>query len=529
MSRSTGRGVLPLRLLAGLLGVLLATACAPPPDTVSGSEAEASRPPAAVPQDVVLVLVDSLRADHVGAYGCHRPVTPHLDALAAEGLRFERAWAASSARGQSLSALWTGRLPIHGGAAGLREAVPHPSLPTLLERFRWAGFATGLAGNVPDLRERGFTRGADRIEVDSTPGRWTAAHVTAKALDLLDATGDTPAFLVVDYVDAAEPHLPPPEAREALDVPAPEALLSLPNLRGLARDLPPEIRRSPGFADLVARYDAEIAVVDAALGALIEGLRERDRLADTLVVVAGTHGTEFLEHGYVGNGWTLHEEVLHVPLVVRAAGLSQGVVAEPVSLVDVHATLAGLYRLPLAPRFTSGRTPPTAIAGEDAERGDSSTRDGRTLLVAGASGLLPIRRNGPVLAELVIPELCILRAARQDDTKLVEVLKDAPPSHRADLAAGYDGLVEALLDGTLPRPDPWGEPVRRELYDLTADPAETSDVAADLPDRLAALRRALKEYAARVAVHGVEARPPARRAEPPDPAAAEQLRQLGYL
>ena len=138
------------------------------------------------PRRVVLVVLGSVRADHVGAYGYARPTTPRLDALAAGGLVFERAYAGSSAAPQSLATLWTGRLPSSGGSIGLREATPHPALLTLPRMFLRAGFRTGLVSNHGGLRERAFTRGFDDIEVDSQPGRWTAELVTAKALELAD-------------------------------------------------------------------------------------------------------------------------------------------------------------------------------------------------------------------------------------------------------------------------------------------------------------------------------------------------------
>ncbi len=520
-------------LLPAAMITLLVAACGPagPPGQAgvddAGAADEATR---SAPRHVLLVIIDSLRADHVGAYGYERPITPQLDSLAAEGLRFDRAYAASSARGQSLSALWTGRLPSAGGAVGLREATPHESLLSLPRRFLRAGRRTGLISNVPELRERAFTRGFDDVEVDSTPGRWTGGLVTAKALEILDAAGDDPSFLVVDYADASEPHLPLQDYRAGIDAPVPEQLLSLPHLRGLAGQLPADVREWVGFRDLVARYDAEIAYVDACLGALVAGLAQRERLDDTLLIVTSSHGIELLEHGYVGSAWTLYEESIRVPLVLRGPGIDAGnVVSDPVSLLDVTATLAELYALPAAT--------PSRAAGSDAGRsGTGPPHDG-----SGDTGVAPVHGRsllpgttsppdrGAVISELVIPELCILRAAMRAETKLIEVIRDAPVAHRVELAAGYDELIAAMLDGSVPRPDPFGQPVRRELYDLAADPTESADRSTSLRDRVAALTAVLADYAERVRAQAPQARSAARRAEPPDPATAEQLRQLGYL
>lgn len=476
----------------------MAAACAPMAEQPVSSPA---------PKHVVLVVIDSMRADHVGFYGYERPTTPRLDALAADSVVYERAYAASSARGQALSALWTGRLPSSGGAIGLREATPHAQLLTLPRLFLRAGWRTALVSNDTTLRERTFTRGFDDVEVDSTPGRWAGELVTAKALDMLDTAGDRRVFLTVGYADAAEPHFPLQEYRELFDVPSPEQMLSIPNLRGYARSLPEGIETSPGFLDLVARYDAELAYVDACLGGLVDGLVERGLLDQTLLIVTSSHGVEFLDHGYVGSAWTLYEEVLRVPLVVRAPGLKAGTVSQPVSIVDLLPSLQDLYDLPVGEQWM----------------------DGRPLLRAEGGRLATRTPSGVVLAELVIPELTILRAAIRGDTKLIETLKGAPPEHRADLEAGYDELIAAMLDGSVPRPDPWGEPERRELYDLGSDPAEQSEVSASLPERLAALLRGLSAYAEHNRTAAPSPRRAARRAEPPDPAAAEALQQLGYL
>jgi len=459
------------------------------------------------PKHVVLVVIDSLRADHVGAYGYDQPTTPNLDALAQNSVVYERAYAGSSARGQALSALWTGRLPSSGGSVGLREAVPHEQLLTLPRLFLRAGWRTGLVSNDPTLRERTFTRGFDDIEVDSTPGRWAGEMVTQKALAMFDAAGDERLFLTVGLADAGEPHFPLQAYRERFDAPYPEGLLSIPNLRGFARDLPAGIETSPGFLDLVARYDAEVAYVDACLGALLEGLAARGVLDDTLLIVTSSHGLEFLDHGYVSSAWTLSEEVLRVPLIVRAPGLAARRESQPVSVIDIAPSLVEVHALPL---------------------GDQ-TLDGRSLLAADGSRVATHEPAGAVLAELVISELTILRAAIRGNAKLIEVVKGAPPQHRANLEAGYDNLIAAMLDGTTPRPDPWGEPEHRELYDLAADRGETTDLSATWLDRLQALQAGLAAYAEHCLASAPPPRTAARRAEPPDPDAAAALQQLGYL
>ena len=227
---------------------------------------------------------------------------------------------------------------------------------------------------------------------------------------------------------------------------------------------------------------------------------------DTLLIVTSSHGTELLEHGYVGSAWTLYEEVLRVPLVVHAPGfVAPGRVAHPVSLADVVPTLqsacglgAGILAL-----------------------------DGQALVERSRNGLTPRPARGEVIAELVVPELCILRACIRADWKLVEAVAWVAPEERLALTGRYDEIIAQMQDGTIPRPDPWGAPVRRELFDLAQDPRETEDAALRFPDQLALLTVRLGRYAEFCLRNGLAAKEAARRAELPE--AVDQLQQLGYL
>ena len=495
------------RMLASALALACLPSSACGPD--GGRHGVASRP-----RHVVLVLLESVRADHAGAYGYARPTTPRLDALATQGVLFERAYAPSSANAQSLAALWTGRLPTRGGSTGL-AAAPHPELATLPRLFLRAGFHVALASNHAYLRERGFTRGCDALEIDSEPGRWSGEQVTARALELAEGARGAPLFLIVDYADAAEPHSPPAEWRARIDVPAPEVPLTLAELRAGAGSLPNDIERasalwgdverSSGFQDLVARYDAELARVDACLGALVDGLTERGLLDETLLVVTSSQGAEFLEHGFAGSGWTLFEEVLRVPLVVHAPRhLAPGRSAEPVSLVDLLPTLAGVFAL---------------------ERGEHEL-DGVSLLALGATGLQVRPRGAAVIAELAIPELCVQRAAIEGPWKLVETVLAPPPAERVALLAGLD---ERLRSKETPPGDSVPPAARRELYELGSDPRETRDVSASAAAELARLRAALERYAEACRRSGLAPRTaPRPKAEAESDPEAE-LRQLGYF
>ncbi|NOT31867.1 MAG: sulfatase, partial [Planctomycetes bacterium] len=449
---------------------------------------------------------DSLRADRLGALGYPRALTPRLDALVEQGLFFERAYAASSFGPQALSALWTGRLPSEGGSTGT-EAVPHPTLVTLPRLFKRAGFRTALATNFAGLRARGFTRGFDELELDSVPGRWSGALGTEKALDLVDGAGGKPLFLVVAFADAGEPHQPPAELRARIDVPVSEESLTLAALRREAGSLPPDFASTPAFQDLVARYDAEVAYVDRCLGELVDGLAARGLLEGTLLVVTASHGEEFLEHGYVGSGWTLHEEVLHVPLVVCAPGLDPGRISAPVSVADLFPSLRRMF----------------------ARKPAEAELDARALFELAGERIVPRPPPTDVLAELVLPELCVLRASIQGHEKLVELIQSAAPNERVALLTSYEERLARIQRGEAQATDPLGLAARRELYDLEHDPHETRDLAATAAARVALLTESLARYIELARTIGLKPAEPQPRADEDEPAALDELRQIGYL
>jgi len=338
---------------------------------------EATRPP-----DLVLVVVDTLRADHLGAYGYERPTSPVIDALAARGLRFENAAAPSSWTRPSVASLFTSRLPSEHGAVSL-VAPLDPAVPTFVEALRDAGYRTvGVSGNFPNLSDKsGLTRGFETfaslaIAVGGEPGTTsgedtlmrlplredggqlalrapTADEVNARVfeeLDALEGPGDAPLLLYVHYMDPHSGYLAPPRfralfERRAADTP-PATSDYLVELASGRRELAPGERER-----LVDAYDAEIRYVDEAIGRLLEGLEARGLAGSAVVTLVSDHGEELGEHGGYFHGLTLHRELLRVPLVIRDERglLPTGVRTEPVELLDVPVTLlalAGLEPLP---------------------------------------------------------------------------------------------------------------------------------------------------------------------------------------
>jgi arylsulfatase A-like enzyme len=425
-----------------------------------------------------MVAIDALRADHTGFMGYAAPTTPHLDRLAAQSLVFTGARAPSSYTLQSVASLMSGRLPTSGGGIGLLEAQPSESATTIASAFRRAGWRTAIATNQPLLSGRGFTRGFDDVAVAPAADAWPCREVVKRGLAAFDA-GDPPRFLYLQLVEPHEPHTPPAE---------------------------PASR----FA---SAYDAEIAAADDCVGAVADGLRERGALDTTTLVVLGTQGEELGEHGDTGSGWTVYDEVLRVPLVVRAPGLlDAGRVDGAVSLVDLYPTLLELAAI---------------------DAGDASALDGRPLLAQRGGRFSPAGAAGrAVIAELVIPERAIVRAVIDRDLKYVATVKTHAPADRAEIAAAYFDIVGAVAKGETAAQPLWAPP-GEELYDLAADPGETRNLASesspDTAQRLDELRSVLARYEQRCREHGLEARAARPRAALPTEEEIENLKSLSYL
>ena len=306
--------------------------------------------------DVLLVLVDTLRADRIGAYGYPKPTSPTLDALAAEGLVFERAVSASTWTKPAVASLFTALLPSeHGIVRQLRErdpelltqALPH-SLPTLAERFRADGYRTFAAVRQPNLlAQMGFDRGFDVYDL---PPHGDAFALVDRLLARLDeAERGEPVFLYLHLLDV---HWPYDEMLPGL---APETFGPLAESERAWVDRA-AVRRARrhgwGHGDwptMAARYDHGVAYADAAIGRLFEGLRARGRWDRTLVAVTSDHGEGFLEHGRFEHNFEPYEEVARIPLLVRppaGAGIAAGRRESVVGLADLGPTLLELAGLP---------------------------------------------------------------------------------------------------------------------------------------------------------------------------------------
>ena len=331
--------------------------------------------------NVVLYVIDTLRADHLGAYGYPRPTSPRIDELARSGVRFTRAVAQSSWTLPSIASILTGRTPAGHGAVGPETAIGDevPTLPEMLRDAGYvtAGFVTNYLGSGVFGLDRGFTtyrfyreRGERRASV------YLGSDALARRVLRWLAHGPRePFFLYVHATDPHFPYRPPPRyARPFLSVPAARRLPALiEDVRPLhnGRDewgARPVSLRAADLEVLRDAYDGDVRMADAQFGRIVDALAARGLLDRTLIVLTSDHGEEFLEHGGVAHGQTLYAESVHVPLVVRLPGGRDGdrsseTLAQHVDDVPTVLDVAGIAAPPgLAGVSLVGAPAPTVEA-----------------------------------------------------------------------------------------------------------------------------------------------------------------------
>ncbi len=376
-----------------------ASSSAAPPSSAARSASPGS-PGSATRPDIVLVTLDTVRADHTSLYGYDKATTPRLDELAKRGVVFERAYASGGDSQRALAPLLTGRSLADSPHDKREWPTMSADNDTLAERLKRGGYRTGAVTSFTWLSElRGFSQGVDYwkpVFTEAHPERESTGPLAIKAaLNIwkeLEADPH-PVFLWVHLFDAHERYLEHPG-----------------------------IRFGKGKAAL---YDGEIAFVDQQLGELYDGIGKSPRAGKVTWIVHGSQGEGLGEHDFTGHGGDLYEEVMRVPLVIAAADGKPGRHAAPVSTLDLGATIIDL-------------------AGAEAE---------------GLSGvsLAPIARgelarpHGPVYArsprraaliEWPLKLMVIEKKKAADRVLLFDLAKD--PAEKEDLASARPDDIERL-------------------------------------------------------------------------------------
>ncbi len=466
--RATGCALSPGLAISrcfAILGALVAASCGPDPvDGLARTAApsEISVAPAVIPPhrpNVVILVMDTTRADRCSAFGYERPTTPALEAIAAEGVAFEAAWAPSSWTLPTHASILTGLLPERHGATISDVGTLVRGHTTLAEHLRDAGYETAAFSNNPWVSEEfGLSQGFSTfvpLHKERSLSYPTARPTHAQALEWIRERRDParPFFLLINDLEPHAPYAPPPEeaerfvrtavarsdVAEAMSFQFPETVMAM-----VSGELPDQTR----LALLSDLYDAEIATLDREIGRFVAALRRDGILDDTLLIITGDHGEHFGENGLLEHSLSLGRPLLHVPLIIRHPEHFSGGrhVFDVVRSEDIFPTVM-------------------EVCGVEAP----DDIDGRSLLhdLPGRLAIGYLGRPSGVIGAV--------GQARSD----VDMSR-----YDVTLRSVFDGQFQLIR--TLP-----GDVDR--LYDTQADPRGEVDVAADHPAVLTRLRAALPE------------------------------------
>jgi arylsulfatase A-like enzyme len=415
--------------------------------------------------NIVFILVDTLRADHLNCYGYERQTSPVIDALASSGVRFAQVRSQASWTKNSMASLWTAEYPARTGVLRFQHALPEAvTMPAeILEK---AGFFTaGIWRNGWISSKFGFAQGFDvyyqpapssgpeqmaRRNPSLHPLLGTDVDITASAREFLRTYAETRFFLYLHYMDVHQ-YVYDDES----------ALFGV---------------------DYLDAYDNAIRWVDGNIGALVEALAERDLLEKTLIVLASDHGEAFLEHGYEGHARDVYREVTETPLIMRLPRLIPvGQVIEPlVQNIDIWPTILDLLDLPPL----------------DSAQGTS---------------LLPL-----------------VEATNGIKTPATKAISRRPTFAHMDRTWARRNVeprpLVSVTDGRYRLIRPLTPPGEDELYDRVNDPTEQTNLASSQPERVERLGKLIEEYiksapATLVGAEDVDI----------DEVTLERLRALGYL
>lgn len=329
--------------------------------------------------DVVVVVIDALRADRVSAYGHERETSPFLDRLAEEGVLFERTLATSPYTLPSHASLLAGLYAYEHGVEWLDfNAFADAGYPSIAEALEDRGFRTGAFSANPFwfTREQGFGRGFHRFEdfyhnaadmayrtvfgkvfekvlmpklgMEDVPARKSATENTDRTLEWIVRDAEHPVFAFLNYFDVHDPYLPPQPYRGRFsEVDEPGGILNWRLGRGEGDLSPLEVERE------LEAYDGAVAYVDDEIRRLVEGMRSLRPGRDLLLIVTSDHGEAFGEHGTYLHGKSLYREEILVPLILRWPGeVPAGVrVERPVTNASIPATILDLLGAPPSERF----------------------------------------------------------------------------------------------------------------------------------------------------------------------------------
>jgi arylsulfatase A-like enzyme len=486
------RTVLAATLVAAVLALHLGVAAAFRRDIGGG------RP------NVIVLLIDALRADHLGCYGYARPTSPAIDRLAGDGVLFREAIPASTFTKSSVASLFTGRFPYQHGVywGNLRENPERITSDllggdevTLAEVLRGRGWLTAAWVQNSHLRDfMGFAQGF----VDYHDQEGPIDRINRRFGAWLAGPGRRyPFFAYVHYIDLHDPYRPPPpydalfgdagdprDAYAGIDLAEWGSFLAAVR-RGERRLAPAELDR------LAALYDGQIRHLDDRVGRLLDRLRRLGLYDRSLIVLTADHGDAFGEHGFISHSAAPYEELVRVPLIVKFPGgrFAGRTVGRQARLVDLFPTVLEVAGVGAAGAGALAGGPPADLAG---------------------CSLVPLIEGGAQVggAGAGVAEGSVAGRDPACEVAVVEIAEEGAPPIVAIRAGGWKYIHR--------------DPAPGELYDLAADPGETRNLIATAGEEAAALRRLALEVVARRSAVGAQR-------IPLDERTLRELKALGYV
>jgi arylsulfatase A-like enzyme len=434
-------------------------------------------PPPPPPPNIIIVVIDTLRADRLGQYGYGRATSPALADFAAKATMYRDCAAPAGWTNPSVASLFTG-LHTARHRTNAFGAVLGEEHTTLAEVLRDGGWSTAAISFNPGVRsELNYDQGFEHF--DEFLGKSSKyphmEEMIDRAIEWIDDRPPGPFFLYLQPMNVHGPYRVPPEARTALlgQPPSNEFKYYAEPMKGILRRGELDLRkRVPDsyLESLNDKYDTAVRYSTDQLGAFFDLLIQRRLFDDALVIVTADHGEELFDHGGFSHGFSLHREVVHVPLFVKLPGQREArEVVDRVSLMDVMPTVLEVAGIDPVPGIDGG----SLLAMHERESEEPAVRLSQTAWAA----------------------RCVARGITSGRWRLLEIERN------------YERLQNVV-----------------RLYDVELDPGETRELSAEEPEVVAQLRRRLRRHFNEL--EGRAGQVPENRMDELD---EDRLRALGYV